>query len=143
MLGVDSGIQEGIADGKQAAANTKMANDAASDALRRGVGEAGEYRAAGGQVASSQFVAFTNSGVDATVGTAANVIGATRAKAELEALTIENNAAREAWGYKKHGIAFQTQAGLNSSRRNREIAGTVLGSVGNGMSAFSKTGFGV
>ncbi len=140
VLSVDGSIQEGIADRKQADANTALANEAASDALIRGASDAAGYRTTGTQVAAKQMVAFSNSGVDATVGTAANVQDSTRARAELEALTVENNAAREAWGYKKHGLAFQTQAGINSGRRNREIAGTVLGTIGQGMSEYSKYG---
>ena len=129
-LSVDSSIQEGIAAKKQADANTAMANEAASDALARGARDAGALRMAGSQVAARQMVAFANSGVDATVGTAANVQAGTKANAELEALTTENNAAREAFGYKKHGLDFQAQAGINASRTNREIAGTILGTAG-------------
>lgn len=138
VMGVDSAIQGGMADKKQADANTKLANDAAADSLIRASRDAGAVRSAGSQVAAQQFVAFTNSGVDASVGTAANVIASTDAQSELAALTVENNAAREAWGYKKHGIAFQTQAGINSARTNREIAGTALGALGQGMSAYAK-----
>lgn len=137
-LSIDSSIQEGIAEKKQADANTAMANEAAADALARGTKDAGVLRMEGSQAAARQMVAFANSGVDATVGTAANVQAGTKAAAELDALTAENNAAREAWGYKKHGIDFQTQAGINASRRNREIAGTVLGTAGTVSTAWAK-----
>lgn len=140
-LGVDSGIQQGKQDRKQADANTAAANDAATESLRRGALEAGQVRSEGSQLQAKQNVAYANSGVDATVGTAATVQAATKSKAELDALTVENNAAREAWGYKAHGIAFQTQAALNTSRRNREIAGTVIGSAGQTASGLAKDGW--
>lgn len=138
VLSVDSGIQQGIADKKQADRNTAMAEEAAADAVRRGGREAAGARMAGSAAAAQQAVAYDASGVDSTVGTAANVQAGTKAQAELQALTIENNAAREAWGYRKHGLDFQTQAGLNASRRNREMVGTVLGTAGNVASAWSK-----
>lgn len=138
VLGVDSAVQGGIADKKQADRNTAMANAAATDALARGALDAGAARMAGSEAAAQQRVAFTNSGVDASVGTAANVQAGTKARAELDALTQENNAAREAWGYKQHGLDFQTQAGINASRRGREIAGTALGTAGSITSAYAK-----
>ncbi len=130
VLSVDSGIQQGIADKKQADANTAQANEAGADSLRRGGVDAGAAASAGSRLEAEQKVAYSVSGVDATVGTAADVQEETASKARLNALTIENNAAREAWGYKAHGLAFQTQAGINSSRNNRAIAGSVIGTAG-------------
>lgn len=138
VLGVDSAITEGKNDAKQAQANKEMADMAAADALQRGAAEAGQMRQAGAQLAARQAVAYANSGVDASVGTAANVQAGTAAQAELEALTLENNSMREAFGYKKHGIDFQTQAGLNAARRNREVAGTILGTAGTITSGWAK-----
>lgn len=129
-LGIDSSIQEGQAEKRQADRNTALAQAAAADALVRGGLEGGAARQAGTELAARQHVAFANSGVDASVGTAANVQAATRARAELEAKQLENDAAREAWGYRKHGLDFQTQAGLSASRRGREIAGTALSTAG-------------
>lgn len=137
-LSIDSSIQEGQAEKRQADRNTAMANAAAADALARGSREAGELRQSGSELAARQRVAFANSGVAADVGTAANVQAATKARAELDALTAENNAAREAWGYKKHGLDFQTQAGINASRRAREVAGTALGTAGTMSTAYAR-----
>lgn len=138
VLGVDSAIGEGKVRAKQAQQNKDLADRAAADALARGAGEAGKMRAAGSDLAAQQMVAFANSGVDASVGTAANVQASTKAKAELEALTLENNAAREAWGYKKHGLQFETQAGIDAARRNREAAGTLLGAAGGAFNSYKK-----
>ena len=138
VLGVDSAIGEGKVSAKQAQQNKDLADRAAADALARGAGEAGKMRAAGSDLAAQQMVAFANSGVDASVGTAANVQASTKAKAELEALTLENNAAREAWGYKKHGLQFETQAGIDAARRNREAAGTLLGAAGGAFNSYKK-----
>lgn len=138
VLGVDSAIQGGLADKRQADRNTAISNAAAADALQRGGQEAGATRQAGSQVAAQQRVAYANSGVDANVGTAANVQAGTKALAELDAQVVENNAAREAWGYKQHGLDYQTQAGLSASRRAREAAGTILGAAGSFASQTAK-----
>jgi hypothetical protein len=141
VLGVDSAYTAGNEAVKQAELNSKRALSAAADARIRGAQEAGAAVMAGSQLQKKQMVAFSNSGVDATVGTAANVQAATAAAAKLEALTIENNAAREAWGYKKHGMDYATEAGLASSRRDREMAGaagTTLGALASGYSKWKK-----
>ena len=135
VLGVDSSIVEGQAAKRQADRNTAQAHEASVDATNRGVLEAGGARMGASAMAARQAVAYSASGVDETVGTAANVQSATKAAGELEALTAENNAAREAWGYKKHGMDFQTQAGIDASRRNREIFGTILSTGGKVMTA--------
>src|SRR5690606_14153314 len=74
VLSVDSGIQEGIAAKKQADRNTAAAYEAAADAEMRGRREAGLIRTQGAQHAAKQRVAYAGSGVDASVGTAANVV---------------------------------------------------------------------
>lgn len=137
VLGADSAIQGGIADQKEAQRNIALANDAAADAVRRGGVVAGAARTAGSQLEGRQKVAYTAGGVDASVGTAADVRAETVSRSELDALTLENNAAREAWGYKAHGAAFATQAGINASRNAREIAGGVIGAVGAGVNVYA------
>lgn len=75
-------------------------NDAV-DALRRGALAAGLQRMKGSQVVARQRVGYAASGVDSTVGTPADVASGTEAFNEFDALTIENNAAREALGHKR------------------------------------------
>lgn len=143
VLSIDSGIIEGQQAAKQAKANIEQANDAAADAKNRGAIEAGQARTQGSQVAAEQNVAFANSGVRSDVGTALEVQANTAAQAELSAQTQKNNAAREAWGFKKHGMAYQAQAGLDAAKRNKETAGTILTSAGNAYAAYGKSGWGV
>lgn len=133
VMSVDSSIQGGIEQKKQSDQNIALANEAAADASRRGGVAAGVARTGASRLAAAQRVAYSTSGVDATTGTAADVQTETSARGELDALTIENNAAREAWGFKSHGMAFAKQAGLDSSRTNREIAGGIIGTIGAGV----------
>lgn len=71
------------------------------DALRRGSIAAGFQRMQGSALVAKQRVAYSNSGVDATVGTPADVAAGSLAFNEFDALTLENNAAREALGHKR------------------------------------------
>lgn len=110
--------------------NLATAQRASLDATERGNLEAGRARLQGSQMIARQKVAYANSGVDSTVGTAANVQADTRALTELDAKTIENNAAREAWGYKKQGEKFRKELDINRSRAESQMYGTILTTVG-------------
>lgn len=114
----------------QSRENTALANTAAADAVARGNREAGIIRSKGTQLAGQQKMAYVAGGVDPTVGSAAQVASDSRYYAELDAQTAENNAAREAWGYRRYGLQFQTQAGINASKAANQQTATILGGVG-------------
>lgn len=81
----------------------------AVDALRQGEQDAGRARMKGSEMVARQRVAFANSGVDASVGTPAQVASSTSMWAELDAQTTRNNAMRKAFGYKETARKY-TQA---------------------------------
>lgn len=110
--------------------NKRLALQAAADAVIRGSQEAARTRMAATQMMGRQKVAFGASGVDATVGTAAQVQAGTRMMSELDALTLENNAVREAWGYRSQAEHFGRQAKLDELRYQNQQLGTALGGVG-------------
>lgn len=112
---------------KQAAENMRLAELAAVDARARGAQEAGLARMAGSKLVAEQHVAYATSGVDATVGTPAQVMADTKAMAELEALTIKNNAAREAWGYEVKRDQLFTQEKFDRRMENVRNTKTLLG----------------
>lgn len=130
--------KEDAVKAKEAMENQALADDARRDALQRGKLEAGKVRTENTKLLAKQGVAFSSSGVDATVGTPASVMAETAAMGELDARTIENNALREAWGFKKHGIKFQQQAALDSARARERIGATVLTGVGRAFKDYSK-----
>jgi hypothetical protein len=115
---------------KEARENARLAQRAAVDALERGAREAGQARMGTSRLVAQQRVAYANSGVDPTVGTAARVQAETRAMGELDARTLENNAAREAWGFRTYGLKYRDQAQLEATRGANRAAATVLGGVG-------------
>lgn len=126
IVDVSSELQERGAKQKEAENNRLQANEAAADALARGAIEASQMRMRGSAITSKQRVAYAVSGVDSTVGTPAQVMADTRAMSELDAMTIENNAAREAYGFKRHGLKFMDQAALDRQRSNNKLGGTLL-----------------
>lgn len=110
----------------EALANAEMADAAAADATMRGGQAAGRQRMEGSQLVEAQRVAYAASGVDTTVGTPANVMADTAAMSELDAKIIENNAAREAWGIKKHGLQYRQSAVNEGVRGKNRAAATML-----------------
>lgn len=131
---------ETVAKQKEAVENATMAREAAADATARGNQEAGRTRIKASQLIGAQKTAYAASGVDSTVGTAADVQASTRMVSELDAKTIENNAAREAWGFRKQGSRFTGEAARIRTRGDAKIAGTLLGALGGGIGSYGKGG---
>lgn len=115
---------------KQARENAKLADRAASDAIARGTHEAGLARMAGTQTIGAQKVAYVASGFDPSVGTPANVAAQTRAISEMDALTAENNAAREAWGFKTQARRIREGAQTELEGLTMKQVSTALGGAG-------------
>lgn len=129
-LELSAEIQESDARRNELRNNARLADLAATDATSRGMSEAGKQRMAGSQLVAKQFVGYANSGVDPTQGTAARTQEWTRAVSELDAQTLQNNAAREAWGFKTKANEMRTEE-VNERRRSENRRwGTVLGGVG-------------
>lgn len=135
---VDAERADQLARDEQARENQKIANEAAADALMRGAREAGLARMAGSQLEAKQKVAYANSGVDPNVGTPAAVQAQTSALSEIDSQTLLNNAAREAWGLKTHGLQY-AQANDAEARRSRaRQQGAILSGIGQMAAAYGR-----
>jgi hypothetical protein len=99
--------------------NRHLALDAAADSIARG------------------SVAFGASGVDGSVGTAAEAQGATRMMSELDAKTQENNAFREAWGFQTKAQQIRRQSQLDHQAYIGKQWGTALGGIGSAAASFA------
>ncbi len=131
--GVYTGMQQ------QAAATDEWhANDALLQYQSRlskqqaGIAE-GKVRMLGGKTAAAQNVAYANSGVDASTGTAAAVQANTAAQTELDAQTVKNNAAREAWGFK----VKQQEAKRTYDAKMAQGTATIVGGAGGVVNGFT------
>lgn len=89
-----------------------LADQQATDAIARG--HEAEMRQLGAtrSLVGSQRAAFAAQGIDANSGSAAKVQADTTALGELDALTIRNNAAREAYGYQMEAADYRTRGAL-------------------------------
>lgn len=137
-------IQQGQAARKQAeyqAAvsrnNALLAERQAQDAEQRGkVAEDAQREKIAGLL-GTQRAMLAGTGFDLGDDTSASLLGDTAAAGELDALTIRNNAAREAYGYRTRGMNFNADADLSLARGRAaenagylSAAGTVLSSAG-------------
>lgn len=112
--------------------NAELAEGQAKDATQRGREAESRYRQQVKAVMSTQRARMAASGVSIESGSAVDVQADTAAIGELDALTIRNNAAREAWGYRVQGAGLSSQAGLveaagrNAARGGAMAAGQTL-----------------
>lgn len=139
-IGLMGNEQETQAKQKEAVENTRLAQRAAVDALERGNRESGQARMATSQLIAKQQLAYANSGVDSTVGTPAQVASDTRTLGEMDARQLENNAAREAWGFRTYGSRYREQAQLEATRGTNRAYGTALAGAGRFVGSFGGSG---
>ena len=92
--------------------NAMRAEVEAQDALRRGETEASKHLGATGRLIGSQRAAMAAQGVNIDSGSASMVTQDTAALGALDALTIRNNAYREAYGFKSQALGYAGQAKL-------------------------------
>jgi hypothetical protein len=138
MLGVDAAGKEAAFNLQEDQENIRLSQYAEQDAVARGAEAEGASRIEGTKLADEQAFLYANSGVDASVGTAANVVASTRMQSEKDALTIRNNAAREAWGQSKTTERLRRQKDVNLQRSGDKLNATILGGLADGVSAGSK-----
>jgi hypothetical protein len=118
---------------KVAQRNKLAAERAASDAIARGEVQAGQIRTRASQMIGEQRAGFAAMGIDASTGSAAEIQGMTRVLSEYDARLTENNAAREAWGYRVEGKNFSAQAAASSAAGDNQALATILGGAGGAM----------
>jgi len=90
--------------------NRKLALLAAEDAIRRGDIAEQNQRTRTRLLIAEQQAGFAASGVEIGSGSALSVTADTAQFGELDALTIRNNAQREAWGYLSQAADFTRRA---------------------------------
>lgn len=118
------------ADMQAADDNAQLAAAASADALHRGEIESAKLRLRGSQAASQMQAAYAAGGVDATVGTPADMQQYQAAVTELDAQTAENNAWREAFGFQKQKAGFERQRSNLRAQHKAEQEAYSLNQVG-------------
>lgn len=153
--GVTSAIGASKQAGAEAAAaryNAQVAGQNADQADRNAqmAGEAGEAQFnMAGQRGKAQLGAILAeqgaSGVDVNSGSSIGVRQSASELAQLNALTVRSNAIKEAYGHKVQATSFRSQGALDLKQADEAVsagkintAATLLGTVGNAGSNFSK-----
>jgi len=121
--------------------NAKIADMQAEDVLRRGEEAVFEKRLEGKRVIGAQRAALAAQGIELGSGSALDIQGDTAAQAEIDALTIRNNAFREAMGYRMRAGQLRTEARGTRLFGSLTAQQTLLGSgVAAAGTAFSMAG---
>lgn len=92
--------------------NASIADQQGADALLRGTETERRFRQGTKQEIGASRAALAAQGVDVNTGSALDVQASEAAIGELDALTIRNNAAREAWGFQIDAVNNRQAAKL-------------------------------
>jgi hypothetical protein len=106
--------------------NQIIANRQAEDARRRGTLEANIQRQKSRQLIEQQRAAIAGAGVLVDQDSALGTIVATAGLGELDALTIQSNAEREALQFEAQGVNFQTEAQLRTFEGKQAVRSSYL-----------------
>lgn len=139
-LGAWEGIEEEKRIREQGEAERKFFLHGAADAQARGGVAAGRAREAGSALVAEQAAGYADSGIDPTKGTAAQVQANTQMRAELDAQTLKNNAAAEAWGFDQARKRSWQEEQAKSAANTRRTVGTILGGTGTAIGGAMKFG---
>lgn len=103
-----------------------LADLAAADATARGITDENQVRGTVRKVLGSQRAGYAAQGVDLSSGSVGDVAADTALMGEVDALTVRNNAMREAWGYKVEAQQTRDKAKYaRESGRAGQSAGNV------------------
>lgn len=113
--------------------NAKMNERLAADAEKRGYQDEMRHRSQTNRLIGDQRAAFAASGVDLADmdSTASNVFGDTAYLSELDAITIRENAAREAWGYRTRAQNDNLLGDYAREGGDARALGIMTSSIGN------------
>ena len=126
--------EQGDFNADQSRFNGAIADLQATDAVDRGNESASNLKRQAKGLQGSQKAAAAAQGIDASSGSAAELQNDTEKLSTLDALTIRNNAAREAFGYKAQALGFRTQADFDQKAARSSASNTILTSGANALS---------
>lgn len=137
VMNAQNAKQEGDFSSDTLTSNAVFKNQTAQETINAGDTSADWQRVRTGQDIGTQRTAQAANGIDVNSGSAAQLQDDTSMIGELDALTIQNNAAREAYGYKvqaKQDILNAAQVKTNASNR---ATGSILGGLGGAFGSFA------
>jgi hypothetical protein len=105
--------------------NKYFSERSAEDALERGGRAVSDVRKKERQVIGEQRAAMAAQGVNVSDASSVGLLDETKSAAAFEALTVENNAWREAWGYKVQGFEASMKGQLMDLASDQEARETL------------------
>lgn len=127
--------------------NEKLAKQQADDSINRGGIEAAYKGREYVQIIGKQRTAFAGKNIDPTSGSAAKVQVDTAEISMLDQMIIQNNAMREAWGYKVEAVNIRNQREAVAHQRRVSLATTLIsggqqaaGTFASGLQAYRARG---
>lgn len=107
-------------------ANARVAERQAADAERRGAEDIRRLRMQGRKLIGTQRATLAAQGIELGEGTAGTLIQDTEAAIELDSLTIANNAAMEAFGFRTQSSDAMERARIRSREARDRAQGVLL-----------------
>ena len=117
--------------------NAAFKNDTANETINAGDTAADWQRVKAGQAIGTQRSAQAANGIDVNSGSSALIQDDTAMLGELDALTIQNNAAREAYGYRVQAANDINNAGQTVRNGKTAATGSILGGLGSAFGSFA------
>lgn len=137
--------RQGRAENALADQNAGFLDAQAADALARGAIDESRLRTDTSRLGGAQRAALAAQGIDLTDGSAADIQDETQLMGELDALTVRNNARREAWGYRveawdmrQRGRAADAAGRAGQSSASLQAGATLLGGAANIYGAYKQ-----
>lgn len=119
--------------------NAKGEEFAAEDAMRRGSIESGRQKARTKQIRGKQKASLAAQGIDINSGSAADVQDETELYGEIDRMTIQNNAYKEAWGHRANAEAYRSKGRMAQimaqGQARQSLVTGITNSVTSGMMA--------
>lgn len=123
-------VQAGKYAREVGAYNEAAANLQANDVLVRGAEGVRRQRAGVRQLIGAERASMAAQGQDLEDGSAADVQADAAYLGELDAITISQNAAREAWGYRVAGQNERIRGQIGYAEGTTRAVGTILSTAG-------------
>jgi hypothetical protein len=117
--------------------NAGFKQQTADETINAGNTSADWQRVRTGQAVGTQRTAQAANGIDVNSGSAAQLQDDTAMLGELDALTIQNNAAREAYGYRVQARQDLLNANQSVKNGNTAATGSILGGLGSAFGSFA------
>lgn len=117
--------------------NAAFKEQTAQETINAGATSADWQRVRTGQAVGTQRSVQAANGIDVNSGSAAQLQDDTAMLGELDALTIQNNAAREAYGYRVQARQDLLNANQSVQNGNTAATGSILGGLGSAFGSFA------